>query len=71
MAFVPAAFLVAAPFVFLAWLPLLLEVPALQWLALPLALAGAAATYALLLAGAARLLTRREPDFVARIRGDV
>jgi hypothetical protein len=70
-AFVPATLVAAAPFVFLAWLPLLLDAPRLSWLALPLAVAGAAAAYALLAAGAARLLERREPEFVARVLGDV
>jgi ABC-2 type transport system permease protein len=62
-----ATLLLAAPFIFLAWLPLLLGRP-LFWLAtLPLALAGAAAVYALLLAGAARLLERREPELMERM----
>lgn len=59
--------MLAAPFLFLAWLPLLLGRP-LFWLAsLPLALAGAAAVYAMLLAGAARVLERREPELMERI----
>jgi ABC-2 type transport system permease protein len=59
--------LLAAPFLFLAWLPLLLGRP-LFWLAtLPLALAGAGAVYAMLLAGAARLLERREPELMERM----
>jgi ABC-2 type transport system permease protein len=59
--------ILASPFLFLAWLPLLLGRP-LVWLAsLPLALAGAAAVYALLLAGAARVLERREPELMERI----
>jgi hypothetical protein len=58
---------VASPFLFLAWLPLLLQQPA-WWLAtLPLALAGAIAVYAMLVAGAARLLERREPELLERI----
>jgi hypothetical protein len=57
----------AAPFLFLAWLPLLLGRP-LLWLAtLPLAVAGASAVYAMLLAGAARVLERREPELMERI----
>ena len=41
------------------------------WLVtLPLALAGAAAVYAMLLAGAARLLERREPELLERILGE-
>jgi hypothetical protein len=71
MAFVPATLLVAGPFVFLAWLPFLLGVPWLAWLVQPLALAGAAGVYVLLLGGAAHLLTRREPEFVSRMLGDV
>jgi hypothetical protein len=59
--------LLAAPFLFLAWLPLLLGRP-LFWLGtLPLALAGAAAVYAMLLAGAARVLERREPELLERM----
>jgi ABC-2 type transport system permease protein len=62
--------LAASPFVFLAWLPLLLEEEGLWLLTLPLALAGAAAVYAMLLAGAARLLERREPELLGRILGE-
>ena len=58
---------VSAPFAFLAWLPLLLERPSLWWISLPLALAGAAAVYAMLVAWAERLLLRREPELVARM----
>jgi ABC-2 type transport system permease protein len=58
---------VAAPFVLLAWLPLLLERPALWLVSLPLALAGAAAVYVFLVAGAERLLLRREPEVLARM----
>ena len=59
--------LLAAPFLFLAWLPLLLGRPVFWLATLPLALAGAAAVYAMLLAGAARLLERREPELMERI----
>jgi ABC-2 type transport system permease protein len=59
--------LLAAPFLFLAWLPLLLGRPLLWLASLPLALAGAAAVYAMLLAGAARVLERREPELMERI----
>ena len=62
-----AALAVAAPFAFLASLPLLLGRPWLSALALPLALAGAGAVYAMLVAGAAALLARREPEVVERI----
>jgi hypothetical protein len=61
------ALALAAPFVFLAWLPLLLGRPGLWWATLPLALAGALATYAMLVAAAARLLERREPVLLERI----
>jgi hypothetical protein len=62
-----ATLVLAAPFLFLAWLPLLLGRP-LLWLAtLPLAVAGASAVYAMLLAGAARVLERREPELMERI----
>ena len=37
---------------------------------LPLGLAGAAATYAMLTASAAALLVRREPDLLARVLGE-
>ena len=46
-----AALALAAPFVFLAWLPLLLGRPWLWLVCLPLALAGALAVYAMLLGG--------------------
>lgn len=59
--------MLAAPFLFLAWLPLLLG-RRVYWLAsLPLALAGASAVYAMLLAGASRVLERREPELMERI----
>lgn len=65
-----AALALAAPFVFLAWLPLLLG-RAWLWLAtLPLALAGAAAVYCMLVSGAERLLLKREPDLIERILGE-
>jgi hypothetical protein len=65
-----AALLLAAPFAFLAWLPLLLGRPLLWLVSLPLALAGAAAVYAMLLAGAARLFSGREPELIERILGE-
>jgi ABC-2 type transport system permease protein len=61
------ALLTASPFVLLAWLPLLLGMPLLWLVTLPLALAGAAAVYAILVAGAEKLLRRREPDVLERI----
>jgi hypothetical protein len=56
--------------VFLAWLPLWLELPRLWLLALPLAGVGALAVHALLVGAAARLLSRREARLVARLLGD-
>jgi ABC-2 type transport system permease protein len=61
------ALAVSLPFAFLIGLPHLLGEHRLWVLTLPLALAGAAAVYALLTAAAAALLARREPDLVARI----
>lgn len=69
-ALVPGIAIAAAPFAFLAWLPLLLESPWLWWGSLPLALAGAGAVYAMLTAGAARLLERREPELLERVLGE-
>ncbi len=60
----------AVPFAFLAWLPLLLGEPWLAVATLPLALAGAAAVHFMAVAGAARLLERREGDLVARLAGE-
>lgn len=65
--FLSGALLLAAPFVFLAWLPRLLERPTLAVATLPLAVAGAASVYAMLVAGAARLFERREPELLERI----
>lgn len=65
-----AALAGSAPFAFLAWLPLLLDAPWLWVASLPLALAGAASIYAMLVAGAARLLERREPELLARVLGE-
>ena len=62
-----AAMLLSSPFVFLAWLPLLLERPWLWAITLPLSLAGAAAVYAMLIQAAGRLLERREQELVERI----
>lgn len=65
-----AALVVASPFVFLAWLPLLLGTRWLWAASLPLALVGAVAVYAMLVAGAERVLTRREPELLERILGE-
>jgi len=62
--------LASAPFAFLAWLPLLLESPRLWLVSLPLALAGATAAYLMLVSGAARLLSRREPELLERVLGE-
>lgn len=60
----------SGPFAFLAWLPWLLEAPSLWLLTLPIAIAGAAAVYAMMVAAAARLLARREPEVLARVLGE-
>jgi hypothetical protein len=65
-----AALVLSAPFALLVWLPLLLQSPWLWVGSLPLGLLGAAATYAMLVAWAAGLLERREPELVARILGE-
>lgn len=57
----------SAPFVFLAWLPALLRLPALGFVSLPLALLGALAVYGMLVAWAAGLLERREPELLERV----
>jgi ABC-2 type transport system permease protein len=62
--------LLSSPFAFLAWLPHLLGERWLWVLTLPLALAGALAVYGMLTAGAAALLSRREPDLIARALGE-
>ena len=61
------ALITAMPFVLLAWLPRLFAMPWLWLVTLPLALAGAASVYAMLIAGAERLLLRREPEVLERI----
>jgi len=65
-----AAAVASAPFAFLAWMPYLMDQPALGAVTYPLALAGAAAAYAMLTAGAASILRRREPDILARVLGE-
>jgi hypothetical protein len=64
------ALALSSPFAFLAWLPHLLGDHRLWVLTLPLALAGAVGLYGLLTAGASALLTRREPDLLARVLGE-
>lgn len=61
------ALVTAMPFVLLAWLPRLFSMPWLWVVTLPLALAGAGAVYAMLIAGAEKLLRRREPEVLERI----
>ncbi|HET7295233.1 MAG TPA: hypothetical protein VFM88_22635 [Vicinamibacteria bacterium] len=65
--FLGGVLVLSAPFVFLAWLPRLLERPALAVVTLPLAVSGAAAVYAMLVAGAARVFERREPELLERV----
>jgi hypothetical protein len=65
-----ATLLMAAPFAVLAWLPLLFGQPWWWLFALPLALAGAASVYGMLLSGAAGLLARRERDLLERVLGE-
>ena len=62
--------LATAPFAFLAWLPQPLGLPWLFGVTLPLALAGACAVYFMAASGASRLLLRREPELLARLRGE-
>jgi hypothetical protein len=62
-----AALTLAAPFVFLTFLPLLLGMRGLLLFSIPLALAGAGGSYLLLVGGAARMLERREPELLARV----
>jgi len=61
------ALAICAPFVFLAFLPVLLERRTLLLVSVPLAVAGAVSVYLLLVAAAARLLGRREPEVLARV----
>jgi ABC-2 type transport system permease protein len=61
------ALLLSSPFVFLVWLPPLLETPWLWALSLPLALAGAGGAYAILVSVAGSLLEKREPSLIARV----
>jgi hypothetical protein len=63
------ALILATPFIFLCWLPLLMGQRSLWWISLPLAAAGAGAAYAMLTAGAESLLKRREPEMLERILG--
>jgi hypothetical protein len=60
------ALALTSPFAFLAALPWLLRQPWLSVVSLPLALAGAFSVYGMLVAGAARMFIRREPEFLER-----
>jgi ABC-2 type transport system permease protein len=59
-----------APFILLAWLPVLLDRLNLWLVTLPLALVGAFGVYAMLVILAERLLVRREPELLERILGE-
>ena len=65
------AMLLASPFVFLTWMPMMFERPAFWLATLPLALGGSAAVYAMLVAGAAGVLERREPEMLERMLSTV
>jgi ABC-2 type transport system permease protein len=65
------ALVVSAPFVMLTWLPVGYGRPWLWLVTLPLAVAGAAAVYGMLVAGAASLLQRREPEVLERMLASV
>jgi ABC-2 type transport system permease protein len=62
-----SSLVLSAPFAFLAWVPALLGRPWLWTLTLPLALAGSASVYAMLVAGAGNLMAKREPELLERI----
>jgi hypothetical protein len=62
-----AVAMVAAPFIFLAWLPILLGSPALWLVTLPLAVLGGLAVYTVLVLGAERVLQAREPELLERV----
>jgi hypothetical protein len=62
-----AALVLSSPFAFLAWLPALLGRPELWVLTLPLGFGGAGCVYAMLVATAARLMEKREPEILERM----
>jgi ABC-2 type transport system permease protein len=64
------AFALALPFIGLAVMPVWWGDVSWWWVSLPLALGGAAASYALLLGGAEALLLQREPELLERILGE-
>ena len=66
-----AALVLAAPFWFLAMMPALYDEPALWLATLPLALAGSVSVYAMLVARAAQVLERREPEMLERMLSTV
>jgi ABC-2 type transport system permease protein len=61
------AVVLASPFMLLAYLPVLLEDLRLLVFTLPLAVVGAASCYLLLVKATSGLLTRREPELLARV----
>ncbi len=67
MALTIATLAASSPFALLVWYPRLAGSPVLWLVTLPLAAGGAASVYAMLLAGAARLLERREPELLERV----
>jgi ABC-2 type transport system permease protein len=71
MALFTSALILAMPFVLLAGLPLWLGNAAWWWISLPLALAGGVSVYALLVGGAEAVLSRREPELLERVLGEV
>jgi hypothetical protein len=62
-----ATFVLSFPFVFLVLFPVLFHDLRFWAVTVPLALAGAAAVYAMMVAGAAKTLLRREPELLERI----
>jgi ABC-2 type transport system permease protein len=68
--FLVAVLVASAPFAFLVWLPSLLRAPWLSLAAQPLALGGAAAVYAMLVAAAGALLTKREGVLLEIVLGE-
>jgi ABC-2 type transport system permease protein len=70
LALLAGALVLSSPFAFLAWLPLLLEQRTWWLLTIPLAVAGALAVYAMLVAAAGNLLQRREQELLERMLGE-
>ncbi len=61
------ALTLSAPFVFLTAIPHLLQQTWLALVTLPLSFAGALSVYAMLVAGASRTFSRREPEFLEKV----